>query len=68
MGDREIRNMFVQKTSDGTFRATLPCPVAGCGADAFMTSTDQNGPYMGRCDKGHNIDAPWAKEGPAADR
>ncbi|GAA2860325.1 hypothetical protein [Nonomuraea rubra] len=68
MGDRAIRNMLVQECSDGSFLATLPCPVAGCGADASMTSRNKNGPYNGACDKGHTIDAPWAKEGPASDR
>ncbi len=66
MADRKITNMWVQKKSDGTYLATLSCPVAGCGADASMTSSDKNGPYYGRCAKGHDIDAPWAKEGPAS--
>lgn len=68
MGGRTIRNMLVQERGDGSFLATLPCPVAGCGADASMTSRAKNGPYSGRCDKGHSIDAPWAKEGPASNR
>lgn len=65
MGVARNVSFSVEIDPEGGYKSTLPCPAPGCGADAEIKSSREEGPYSGSCRSGHRLECPAASPGHA---